>query len=120
MRAVKVLLANQPLAARQFLEAIFRQQSDVQLVGTVLDPIELLIEVEHTEADVVVITLPDSGDIPGICSHLLHQYPQLLILALSADCQRACTYQQVIATEPLAVASEENILLAIRRVPFAE
>ncbi len=112
---VKVLMANRPQAARAFLEVLFQEQDDIQVVGVVLDPIELLISIEDVEADVVVITLPESGGIPGICSHLLYQYPALLILALSADCQELWIYRQVIESTPLDGGTSDNILAAIRR-----
>jgi DNA-binding NarL/FixJ family response regulator len=114
--SVKVLLANSPESLRTGLAALLQQQSDIEVVGTVLDPIELLVGVGDTQADVVVVTLPESGDMPGICSHLLHEYPQLLILALSSARTRACVYRQAITVEPLADISDEGILTAVRRV----
>ena len=113
---VKVLLANRPEALRTGLATLLQQQSDIEVIGTVLDLIELLIAVEDTQADVVVVTLPDSGEMPGICSHLLHEYPQLLILALSSARTKACIYRQAIMVEPLADISDEGILSAVRRV----
>jgi DNA-binding NarL/FixJ family response regulator len=113
---VKVLFANGPEALRTGLATLLQQQSDIEVVGTVLDPIELLVAVEDTQADVVVVTLPDTGEMPGICSHLLHEYPQLLILALSSDRTRACVYRQAITVEPLTDISDEGILAVLRRV----
>jgi two-component system response regulator DevR len=113
---VKVLLANRPEALRTGLATLLQQQSDIEVIGTVLDPIELLVAVGDTQADVVVVTLPDSGEMPGICSHLLHEYPQLLILALSSARTKACIYRQAITVEPLADVSDEGILSAVRRV----
>ena len=113
---VKVLLANGPEALRTDLATFLQQQSDIEVVGTVLDPIELLVAVADTQADVVVVTLPDTGEMPGICSHLLHEYPQLLILALSSDRTRACVYRQTIMVEPLADISDEGILAVLRRM----
>src|SRR6266568_9431265 len=114
--SVKVLVANRPEALRTGLATLLQRQSDIEVVGTVLDPIELLVAVGDTQADVVVVTLPDSGEMPGICSHLLHEYPQLLILALSSARTRACIYRQAITVEPLADISDEGILTAVRRV----
>jgi len=114
--SVKVLVANRPEALRTGLATLLQQQSDIEVVGTVLDPVELLVAVGDTQADVVVVTLPDSGEMPGICSHLLHEYPQLLILALSSARTRACIYRQAITVEPLADISDEGILTAVRRV----
>jgi DNA-binding NarL/FixJ family response regulator len=110
------LLANRPETLRISLATLLEQQSDIEVVDTVLDLKELLIAVEDTQADVVVLTLPDSGEIPGICSHLLYEYPQLLILALSSARDRACIYRQAITVELLADISDEGILAAVRRV----
>lgn len=114
--SVKVLLANGPEALPIGLATLLQQQSDIEVVGTVLDPVELLVAVGDTQADVAVVTLPDSGEMPGICSHLLHEYPQLLILALSSARTRACVYRQAITVEPLADISDEGILTTVRRV----
>lgn len=114
--SVKVLLANAPEALPTDLATLLQQQSDIEVVGTVLDPVDLLVAVGDTQADVVVMPLPDSGEMPGVCSHLLHEYPQLLILALSPARTRACVYRQAITVEPLADISDEGILRAVRRV----
>jgi DNA-binding NarL/FixJ family response regulator len=111
---IKVLLANEPQTLRTRIEALLQNHSDVEAIGTVLDPIELLLAVEENQADVVVVTLPDSGEMPGICSHLLHEYPQLLILALSSDRHRACVYRQVMTVADLPDTSDEALLRAIR------
>ena len=114
--SVKVLVANRPEALRTGVATFLQQQSDIEVVGTVVDPVELLVAVGDTQADVVVMTLPDSGEMPGICSHLLHEYPQLLILALSSARTRACIYRQAITGEPLTDTSDEGILAVVRRV----
>ena len=114
--SVRVLLANRPEALRISLATLLQQQSDIEVVDTALDFIDILIAVEDTQADVVVLTLPDSGEIPGICSHLFYEYPQLLILALSSARDRAYIYRQAITAEPLADISDEGILAAVRRV----
>ena len=113
-QAVNVLLANRPRALRARLAELLQHQSDIEVVGTVLDPIKLLVAVGDTQADVVVVTLPDSGEMPGICSHLLHEYPQLLILALSSARTRACVYRQAITVEQLSDTSDAGILIAVR------
>ena len=112
---VKVLVTNRPDALRTWLEELLQHQSDIEVVGTVLDPIELLIAIEDTQADVAVVDLPDSGEMPGICSHVFHEYPQFLILALSSDHMRACVYRQVITEAQLPNTSNEVILTASRQ-----
>jgi hypothetical protein len=85
------------------------------MVGTVLDPIELLSAVEETQVAAVVVTLPGLGEMPGICSHLFYEYPQLLILALSSTCSRASVYRHVMTAEQLSGTSDEDILTAVRK-----
>ena len=112
---IKVLLANEPGSVRETLEELLQHQSDVEVVGTVREPIEILLAVDETQAEVVVLTLPESGEIPGICTHLLTEYPRLLILALAADRESACLYRRGIVVEPLPNVSEDGILGVIRR-----
>ena len=46
----------------------------------VLDPIDLLLAVKDTEADVVVMNLSESQRTPEICTHLLTEFPDLLVI----------------------------------------
>jgi DNA-binding NarL/FixJ family response regulator len=116
---IRVLLANEPQRVRDAFKEFLQCQSGVKVVGTVLDPVELLLAVNEVQADVVVLTLPESGEMPGICTHLLTEYPHLLIAALSSNRQSACLYRQEIVSEPLPNTSDEDILMAIRRVKLA-
>jgi hypothetical protein len=44
---VKVLLANRPRVLRTRLEELLQHQSDVEVVGTALDRVKLLMAVEY-------------------------------------------------------------------------
>jgi len=100
---------------RELLRSLIQRQADMEVMGEVLDPVELLLAVDETQADVVVVDLPESGEEPGICSHLLAEYPQLLVLALSPGRDRAILYRQSIIKEELSKLSEDEILEAIRK-----
>src|SRR4029450_161982 len=113
-RPIRVLLANSPQALRTRLARLLRLQSDIEVVGTVLDPIALLSAVGETQAEVVVVTLPESGEMPGICSHLFYEYPELVILALSSTRSRAYVYRQVMMVEQLSSPLDESILATVR------
>ena len=112
---IKVLLANRPKILRELLSGLIQRQFDMEVVGEELDPVELLLAVDETRANVVVLDLLDSGEEPGICSHLLAEYPQLLVLALSSERERAVLCRQIIHKETLSNASDDEILAAIRR-----
>lgn len=100
---------------RESLRGMFERQADIEVTTAAPDPVEVLAAVGRTEADVVLVTLPDSDDDPGICSHLLAQYPELLVIALSPVDERAVVYRQVITREELTPLAEDGLLSAIRR-----
>lgn len=114
MSTVRVLLGNRPRMLRESLLNALGRYADVEVELAEPDPVELLAAVEETAADVVVITLPESGDDPGLASHLLHEYPGLLVIAISAADQSAYVYRQVITKDVLEPLSEANLLTAIR------
>lgn len=114
MGRVKVMLATKPRLLRESLTDLIQRQTDMEMVGEVFEPIELLWAVGETNADVVVMALPDTNEDPGICSHLLAEYPQLLIIAVSRERDRAFLYQRRPTKELLLRPSNEEILTAIR------
>ncbi len=115
MDNVRVLLANSPRMLRESLQGLLDRQNDIEVATAPPDPIELLSAVDRTEADVVLVTLPESGADPGICSHLLAQYPELLVIAVSPVDGRAVVFKQVITREELRPVAEDDLLKAIRR-----
>ena len=116
MTKIKVLLANSQESLRESLRKLIYCQTDMEVVGEAREPIELLLMVGKTQAEVVIVTLPNTDEDPGIYSHLLAEYPQLLILALSTEHENAYLYRQLTAKEHISKASEEVILAVIRKV----
>lgn len=114
MSTLKVLLANRPKMLRELLRDLVCQQPDMDVVGEALDPLEVLYSVRKTEADIVVTTLPRSGE-PGISSHLLAEFPELLVLALAPAGDRATLYRQVVVTEKLGSTADDVLLSTLRR-----
>ena len=115
MSNIKVLLANRPRMHREMVAELVREQLDMEMKGEVLDPVELLLAVAETRADVVVLDLPQPDKEPGICSHLLAEYPDLLILALASDLDSGFLYQRALGKTQLPQVSQKEILAAIRK-----
>lgn len=115
MDNVRILLANRPRMLRESLRSVLERRPDLEVATAAPDPIEMLAAVDRVEPDVVFVTLSGSGEDPGICSHLLAEYPQLLVIALSPVEQRAVVYRQVITREELRPLAEESLLRVIRR-----
>jgi DNA-binding NarL/FixJ family response regulator len=96
------------------LGALLENQIDIELIAESPDPLELLLAVEDHKADVVILTLPFSeGDI-GVCSHLLAEYPDLVVLAFAPDSESVCLLRRTIVREQLQRISDDMILQAIR------
>jgi len=114
MNTVRVLLGNRPRMLRESLRRALERYADVEVELSEPDPVELMAALDECEADVVLITLPESGNDPGLASHLLHEYPGLLVIAISAADESAYVYRQVITKDVLEPLSEASLLTAIR------
>ena len=99
---------------RELLKDLICRQGDMEVVGEALDPLEVLYAVRKTEADVVVTTLPESGE-AGISSHLLAEYPELLVLALAPDGSDAMLYRQVLVKESVHGEAFDGLLSVVRQ-----
>jgi DNA-binding NarL/FixJ family response regulator len=110
---IRVLLADMPPPLREEFKQAIVAQPDMEAVGDVSASFELLVATGRTQADVVIIGLEDS-ELPGVCSHLLNEYPHVKILGVSADAQRALLYEVRARTVPVADVSAEGLISAVR------
>jgi hypothetical protein len=83
------------------VETILKSQPDMEIVGPVGDAVELLIAVRETDADAVILPLDKGGEEPGLCSHLLAEFPGLMVLAISASGQHIFLFDQAISRTEL-------------------
>lgn len=84
MNTIKILLANRPRMLREVVRKMIEAQPDMEVVGEVLDPLDILVAVRDTQADAVILDLEDSEE-SELTSHLLVEYPNLTILGLAAN-----------------------------------
>ena len=93
---------------------IIARQPDMEVIGEVLDPIELLLTVKARPVDVVIVTPLEAEGEPPICRHLLAQQPLLRIMTLQAMGEAAFLYESGTPKKRLDEPSEQSILNAIR------
>ncbi len=110
MKKIKILLANHPRMMREVVREMIEAQPDMEVVGEVLNPVELLVTVRETAADAVILGLEDAQEL-GVCSHLLAEYPNLTILALASTGKTAFIRP---GRREIAEPSEAQILSALR------
>ena len=82
MRAV--LRVDPPLLRDAFEHAL--RDVGIDVVGSPPDLLSLLLAIKERRAEVVFLSAPDSDGSskePGICSHLLNEFPRLKIVMLS-------------------------------------
>ena len=65
-----------------WLPAIIAGQDDFEIVGSARTPVDLLVEVKRTAADVVVLAMDDSTS-SGLFTHLFAEFPGLVVLGVS-------------------------------------
>jgi AmiR/NasT family two-component response regulator len=118
VKRVRVLVANRPRLIRELIVATISDQPDIEIVGEVGDEGGLAEVVEQVRPDVLIIAMDEPEKRLSQCGFLLGRYPQMRILALAPEQNRAIFYWAIvdIRTKPLE-SSEAGILSAVRAQP---
>jgi DNA-binding NarL/FixJ family response regulator len=114
MRKIRILLANHPRMVRLLVREMMERQSDMEVVGEVLDPLDVISATQEAEADVVVITI-NNNEAQELRRHLLAQCPNIVILALSLSGGIAFIEQLRPQRREMVDPSEVTILHALRQ-----
>jgi len=115
MQKIKVMLASRPKLLSEVIRNIIEHQTDMELVGEVLDPLQLIYAFRETPADVVIITPLNANGEPKICHLLLNEYPKLKIITQSEKGEIAYLYQSGVEKKVIDKPSGQAILIAIRQ-----
>jgi DNA-binding NarL/FixJ family response regulator len=116
MNRIRVLIANQPRLMRELISATIADQPDIELVGEVGKQDDLAEAVAETRPDVLIVPMDDRNRYRTQCGFLLGRYPEMKILALAPDQNRALFYWAVVDIRSKALeSSEAGILDAMRQ-----
>lgn len=85
----------------------------IKIVGQVKDPLHLLLQAKTLNADVVVISQLLDGEEPGICSHLVLELPNVVIVLVPVSTAPAMLTRMVLYKDQLP-ASDKALYAAIR------
>jgi hypothetical protein len=121
---IKVLLAPMPPLVRGLLTYVISSQADMRIVGRPTSLVGLLRAVgrrgdrrNRRRPEVVLIPLEYPARIPGICTHLLAEDPDLLVLGIPAQGHTVVAFhRRTIIRERLENQSVDDLLKAIRVV----
>jgi DNA-binding NarL/FixJ family response regulator len=116
MKRIRVLVANQPRLMRELIAATITDQPDIELVGELGKQDDLADAVAHTRPDVLILAMDDREKYRVQCGFLLGRYPEMKILALAPEQNRAQFYWAIVdvRSRPLE-SSEAGILDAMRQ-----
>jgi len=118
VKRVRVLVANRPRLMRELIVTTIADQPDIEIVGEVRDESDLAETVEQVRPDVLILAMDEPEKRLSQCGFLLGRYPEMRILTLAPDQNRALFYWAIvdIRTKPLE-SSEAGILKAVRERP---
>ena len=114
MKKIKVLLSSRPKLLSEVIRNLVEHQPDMEVVGEVIDPIEILRAARATLVDAVIVTPLAANGEPKICRYLLVEYPTLKVVTLSAKGEAAYLYQSTAPRLRIDEPSGQSILDAIR------
>ena len=109
-----VLIGALSILQERRITRLLESQPDVEVVAGIRDPLELLLVVRETCADVVILPVQEDGKEPGVCSHLLAEYPRLTIFGVSPGGERMFELVPTISPIERMTNEVEVILEAIR------
>ena len=113
MPITRVLLAVRPKMLAEVIRNMVERQPDMEVVGEVVEPIELLLVAGLTPADVAIIAPLNSAHEPRICRHLLAEYPDLRIVTLSGREDSVFVYASGSSRRRIDEYSESSVLDAM-------
>src|SRR3979411_3138826 len=85
MPTVKILLGAIGTEWRRTVEQRRGENGKLQIVGEVEQLVDILLQARRANADVVVLSQEPHGGEPGVCSHLLLEYPNVVIVLVPSD-----------------------------------
>jgi len=118
VQTTRVLVANRPRLIREMVLATIADEPDIQVVGETESESQITELVERTRPDFLIIGLEQPEVRPGLCGFLLGRYPQMKILAVSAEQHQSVFYWAFVDIRSRKVeTSEQGLLNALRHPP---
>lgn len=118
MNRIRVLIANHPRLMRELISTTMADQPDIEPVGEVGKQQDLAEAVAETRPDVLIIPMDDEKEYRVQCGFLLGRYPEMKIIALAPEQNRALLYWAIVDIRSKSLeSSEDGILNAMRQGP---
>jgi predicted glycosyltransferase len=109
---IRVLLGALPEDVRNTISQAASGGGDLELVGVVTRPVELLAAAGALAADVVVVAAV-AGALPGIATHLVDQHPAIRVIAVTGG-EAALSFRLRPCLDQVRCTTTEELVEAIR------
>jgi hypothetical protein len=113
--AIRIVIGDMPEVLLRLLAQAIHERHDMVLVGEGQDPIGML-QVMRDDVDVAILGSDTVADCPGICSHLLSEYPHLKIVLLSHNENAARAYWLGLRRQTVDADSMQALLGGVAQV----
>lgn len=115
---IRVILANLSNILRDIMEKVLLAESDLVVVAQVLSHADLLLLLDETETEVVIVGCEEL-ELPELTGKISRKHPQISILAIVGN-GRACYMCRLPPHwEPLGELSPSGLVRAIKAVGAA-
>lgn len=113
MPSLRILLGEINSEWASLVKRLAAADQEIKIVGQVKAPLDLLLQAKMLNVDVVVISQLPDGEEPGICSHLVLEVPNVIIVLVPSSAAPAMLNRTVLYKDQLP-ASEQALYAAIR------
>lgn len=110
---VRVLIAVEPPLLREALMTLLDQQPGFGVVDETNDRVAILLKARKERVDVVIATFKSTRGVPALVTHIMAEFPHILIVGIFLDEQRACVYRNRIDVRPITDYSAAGIVKAL-------
>jgi len=112
---VKILLADIGVAWARTLRELVTENNQLQIVAEAKEPIDILLHAKSAKVDIVILSQTPDGGEPGICSHLLLEYPNLIVVLVPSESGPNVLHRLVLHRE-VRTACKETLKIMLRKV----
>ena len=106
---LRVLLVVDLPLLRDALHTLLAQRKELTVVVEEPDNIDILVRTCLHRVDVLVATFESDFGVPPLVTHLLAEFPELLVVGINLREQRTWTYRNRVETRPVQGFSSREL-----------
>ncbi len=114
MAITRILLGNISQEWKRKVLDLANSDPQLKIVAELADPFEVLVQAQEWDADVVLLSQVPGRVEPGICSHLLLEHPNLVLVLLPALSGPDVLYRMVLVKEERRWTTNEDLHAMLR------